>query len=459
MKGFSCGLVLALSSTAAVALNAVPAPVPAGVEAGDHIQQQPILGDPMVAGGFDKSILEDVINASRLLSFHRALVEIESITNNEYAVGQLVIDALETLNFTVETQVVPYPDDEDSEAVVKSTKRKDRLNIFAYPTANPHPRILLTSHIDTVPPYLPYHLAYPLATGLDDPFFNRSDILISGRGTVDAKACVATQIYTAAKLLAEDPTLPLSLLFVVGEEVGGDGMRTFSSSDLYANHKSNLTHIIFGEPTESALVSGHKGMYPFTIHADGQASHSGYPWLGRSASSLILPLLARLDVLGATPASEGGFPTSPKYGNTTLNIGQIRAGVAANVLPAFASAQCLTRLASGGPIEARAIIDRAINDTVPEDLRTYISVTSDEGHGYEPVDIDADIEGFETVTVNYGTDVPHLKVAEGAKRYLYGPGSIFSAHSAHEGLKVGDLESAVDGYERLVKVGLERLEL
>lgn len=55
--------------------------------------------------------------------------------------------------------------------------------------------------------------------------------------------------------------------------------------------------------------------------------------------------------------------------------------------------------------------------------------------------------GFETI-VNYGTDIPNLKGDHA--RYLYGPGTILVAHGPRENLIVGDLETAVDGYQRLI---------
>lgn len=56
--------------------------------------------------------------------------------------------------------------------------------------------------------------------------------------------------------------------------------------------------------------------------------------------------------------------------------------------------------------------------------------------------------GFETAFVNYGTDIVHLRGNHA--RYLYGPGSILVAHGAHENLTVGDLEDAVEGYQKLI---------
>lgn len=60
--------------------------------------------------------------------------------------------------------------------------------------------------------------------------------------------------------------------------------------------------------------------------------------------------------------------------------------------------------------------------------------------------------GFETIVVNYGTDIPNLKGDH--KRYLYGPGTILMAHSDHEHLRVQDLEDAVRGYKILIEHAL-----
>lgn len=56
--------------------------------------------------------------------------------------------------------------------------------------------------------------------------------------------------------------------------------------------------------------------------------------------------------------------------------------------------------------------------------------------------------------VNYGTDIPSLKGNH--TRYLYGPGSILVAHGARENLTVGDLETAVEGYKKLILHALKK---
>ncbi|KAL4930636.1 M20 family metallopeptidase [Aspergillus undulatus] len=396
---------------------------------------------------------ESIIDASPFLSLHRGLVSIPSISGNESAVGDFLASFLQSHNFNVVKQPVPG--------------RTSRFNVFAYPASSaPNPSILLTSHIDTVPPFIPY------SVHKNDSENSNGDgeIIVTGRGSDDAKGSVAAQVFAALETLESNPSAPLALLFVVDEEVGGAGMRAFSSnttlnpppgspSDLIGE---GFKTVIFGEPTELALVSGHKGMLSFHVHVTGKSSHSGYPWLGESALSTILPALTVIDKLGDTPVEQGGLPASDKYGRTTVNIGRVEAGVAANVVPSTADADVAVRLAAGTPEDAMEIILRAVANAT--DNNPNVEVEFSQGPnggvgGYAPQDLDVDVDGFDVITVNYGTDVPNLKIYEGAdvKRYLYGPGSIFVAHGDHEGITVAQLEEAVRGYKRLIDAALGRL--
>lgn len=165
---------------------------------------------------------------------------------------------------------------------------------------------------------------------------------------------------------------------------------------------------------------------------------------------MILPALMVLDKLGDIPEDEGGLPRSEKFGRSTVNVGRMEGGVAANVVPEHASADVTFRLAGGTIEKVQQIILNAVHAADPDDL-----LDLELGQGYGPVVCDADVDEFETITVNYGTDVPNLKLKDGVKRYLYGPGSILVAHGANEGLTVGDMEEAVEGYKKLVKHALK----
>ena len=304
-------------------------------------------------------------NHEPLLSLHQNLVEIESITGNEHDVGVYLHSYLAKRNFTVERQLVgTASDDSDS----RQSKKKARFNIFAYPGEKRDTRVLVSSHIDTVPPYWPYE--------------TRNEDEIWGRGSVDAKACVATQIMAVEELRVSGEIQPgdVALLFVVGEEAGGDGMRTANELQL------EWETVIFGEPTELKLASGHKGILLLKIRAEGKAAHSGYPWLGKNANSRLIPALAAL--------LKAELPSSKKYGNSTLNIGKMEGGVATNVIPESATADVSIRIAEGSAQKTKQILLDVLNNV---DDRLDITFG---GLAYGPVYIDSDVEGRQPAEFN-----------------------------------------------------------
>lgn len=341
-----------------------------------------------------------------LLELHRNLVEISSISNSETEVGKWLGKYLKNAGFTVELQ--------------KVNEVAERYNVYAYLGHERDTKVVVTSHIDTVPPYLPY-------------FVNGTQI--HGRGTCDAKGSVATQVIAVLEMVHQGLLQEgqVSLLFVVGEENSGSGMREVSRS-----LNASWDVAIFGEPTENKLAIGHKGFVLFDVEVFGQASHSGYPELGISATEILISVLNQLQALE--------LPHSDLLGPSTLNIGKIDAGVAANVIPAYAKATLAIRVA----------------DNLSEILRLLRSVLEDLPHvvpseffATEPQFLDTDVPGFDKLVAAYTTDVPNLIIPL-KKRYLYGPGTILLAHGANEYVENKDLLDAIEGYKTLIQHALSQ---
>ncbi|KAM7184359.1 hypothetical protein V8F20_012256 [Naviculisporaceae sp. PSN 640] len=343
-------------------------------------------------------------SSSPLIDLHKSLVEYPSISGSEANVTAFLSGYLQQKGFTVQAQTVD----------------NDRQNLLAYLGSSEETRVLVTSHIDTVPPFWPYE--------------RRGDE-IWGRGTVDAKGSVASQIIAVEELISDGQVAEgdVALLFVVGEETGGPGMSNVNDLGL------SWEAVIFGEPTELKLARGHKGGLGFNVTAIGKPGHSGYPDQGRNAIDMLVRALAALASLE--------LPWSDEFGNTTLNIGQIEGGVAANVIPAHARATVMVRIAAGTPDTVVDLIRQAVLEASPG-----VELSFTEGIG--PVPLDYDIDGFETAVMSYGTDVPRLEGNH--KRYLYGPGSILVAHSDHEHLDIAELDAAVEGYKKLIIEILKR---
>ncbi|KAK6362788.1 hypothetical protein TWF730_000243 [Orbilia blumenaviensis] len=347
----------------------------------------------------------DPTGSSPLLSLHRDLIAIPSVSGDEEQVARFLETYLQSKGFNVD--LIP---------VESSEYPKKRYNVFAYPEGGSRSApILLTSHIDTVPPFIPFK------DGLR---------AVHGRGSCDAKASVASQIIAVEELLAQKHITAdtVSLLFVVGEETTGDGMRHMNSLSM------SWDAVVFGEPTELKLAVGHKGLAMLEVEAKGRASHSGYPNLGINANSHMIDALYRLDNLK--------LPGSELLGNTTLNIGIMSGGVAANVIPAFAKAEVAIRIAAKHFTDVKVLVEDALKGI------EGVEATWKHPH-YDPVFCDYDLEGFETIAVSYGTDIPNLDGKH--KKYLYGPGSILVAHGDNEKIDKSDLYEAVKGYKRIVR--------
>ena len=369
----------------------------------------------ILAAGSQSTQAQDSL-ASAVISLHKELVNIPSVSGTEGGIAHWLRDHLTSLSYHVQLQELPSDPS-------TSTSTEKRYNVLASHDPSFKTPILLTTHLDTVPPFTPYSRTH-----------DKGHTILHGRGSNDAKASLAAQIVALTDLLQRQQIAPYtaSLLFVADEEVHGLGMRTANA----LNEDGHWKAVIFGEPTESRLITGHKGIVLFDIIARGRDAHSGYPWLGESAIDMLIPALVALR------AAESKLPASKEVGNSTLNIGTIQAGVAGNVVAAYARAQIAIRIGGGTVEEVRDIISSTIKEVNPA-LELKWS-----GNGYGPVKCDTDIAGFELGSVNYGTDVPNLRGKH--KRYLWGPGSILSAHSDHESVDEEELVRAVEAYQRLI---------
>jgi acetylornithine deacetylase len=247
---------------------------------------------------------------------------------------------------------------------------------------------------------------------------------IQGRGACDAKGLIAAQIFAALKLRAQG-VQDFGLLFMVGEEEGGDGARV-------ANHTPGRNaFIINAEPTDFKQAVAGKGVFRFTLRATGRAAHAAYPELGESAVLKLLDLLADLRAFA--------WPVDEVLGPTTMNIGTLQAGIKPNIIPPGASAEIMFRTVTPSK-DIHAAVLKIAND------RAALEVNSTS----EPIHLKV-VPGLGRgeIVVRFGTDIPYLDAW--GQPVLFGPGSIHDAHTAHEFILKRDLLESVDVYADLVK--------
>lgn len=319
------------------------------------------------------------------IALTRQLVDIDSTTGAEADVGAMLYDELCNLGYTVHKMPVAH----------------ERFNLVATLEEGHRPQLVFSTHIDTVPPFIPS---------------SEDSDNIYGRGSCDAKGIVAAQVAACERLKREG--LSVGMLFLVGEERDSLGAKVANESPVGSRF------LINGEPTENKMAVASKGALRVEITAKGKMAHSAYPELGESAIEKLLAALNRL--------KEIRLPENPEVGPTTLNIGLIEGGRAPNVIPDHARAQLLYRLV--GPSEA---------------LRREIAAKV-EGMATAEVVLEIPfmklrtVPGAETMVAAFTTDIPAL--SKWGEPILLGPGSIHVAHTDREYISKKELLQAVDLY-------------
>jgi acetylornithine deacetylase len=334
-----------------------------------------------------------------LVSYTRQLIDIESVTWNEGAVAQFVSDSLARMGFEVTTHAV-------------SDKR---FNVAA---RLGDPLVTFSSHLDTVPPFIPS---------------SEDETRIHGRGSCDAKGIVAAQI-AAANRLRDDGVRDFGMLYLVGEEDGSDGARV-------ANELRNRNrYLINGEPTESHQAIATKGALRVLLEAKGMAAHSAYPELGESAIEKLLDVLQSI--------RQAKWPVDSRLGATTCNIGTISGGSRANVVADSAASELMFRTVTDA-------------ESVFEQVKQIVGSRADVKRGFTipPVvtDVVEELAEVPTTVVRFGTDIPCL--TKWGTPLLFGPGSIHDAHTAHEFIYKKDLEASVGVYVRMAKALLVKARM
>ena len=326
------------------------------------------------------------------LELTRALVDIDSTTGKEAAVGRWLAGFLRDHGFDVVEQAV------DGE----------RFNLLA--TVAP-PAVVLSTHFDCVPPFFPSRI--------------EGDRLY-GRGACDAKGILAAQVAAVDGLRAKGEAR-VGLLFVVGEERGSDGARVANG------HASGSQFLVDGEPTDSRLGLATRGILRVGLRASGRAAHSSFPELGESAIDKLIDALIALRKLD--------LPSDPVLGRTHYTVGLIEGGVAPNVVPPSAAAEVMFRTV--GDI---ADVRRAIAS-----LERVVAI--DHVLDVPPVRL-ATVPGFETAIFPFTTDIPFLEAW--GEPLLFGPGSVHAAHTADEFVSIAELRASVQHYSAIAAALLQR---
>jgi acetylornithine deacetylase len=326
------------------------------------------------------------------IALARQLIDIPSVTEEEGGHGDFLDRELTRLGFATRRQAVS----------------ESRFNLCA--SAGGRPRVVLNSHLDTVPPWF--------GSYEDDEF-------VYGRGACDTKGIIAAML-AAGERLRNDGIRDFAFLFVVGEETDSIGAK--SANTAFADLGSE--YCLVGEPTESQFARASKGAYTCFVRFAGIAAHSAYPERGDSAITKMVAAIAEIN------ATEWG--SDPVLGKTTVNVGVVRGGEKPNIIPAEAEAQMIFRTVTD-PSEVRARLEPLV-------AKHGGTLVLERGNPPQFMTVPS---GMPERVVAFNTDVPWLSNL--GKPLLFGPGSILDAHGAKEKIAKKDLLDAVQRYYDTVR--------
>ena len=325
------------------------------------------------------------------IAFARQFIDIPSPTEKERDAGEFLFSTLEKLGYQCRRQAITA----------------DRFNVFA--AAGGMPRVIINSHFDTVPPWF---------RSSDDADF------IYGRGACDTKGIIGAMIAAGERLRSRD-IRDFAFLFVVGEETDSIGAKQANIEFIDLGSE----YVIVGEPTESAFARASKGAFTCVARFEGIAGHSAYPERGDSAINKLVAAIADIN--------RTDWGTHEVLGKATVNVGVIRGGEKANIIPSSAEAEMIFRIVSE-PGEVGAKLGALLRRHGGGILRS---------HGNPPQFMTVP-DGAKSTVVAFNTDVPHLKAL--GKPLLFGPGSILDAHGERERISKRELLDAITTYEKTV---------
>ena len=325
------------------------------------------------------------------LRLARQLIDIPSPTEQERAVAEFLEQELTRLGFRCRRHDVT----------------ESRFNLYA--AAGGRPRVLINSHIDTVPPWF---------TSRED------DQFIYGRGACDTKGIIAAML-AAGERLRSNGVNDFAFLFVVGEETDSIGAKTANKEFTGLGSE----YVVVGEPTESMFARASKGAFTCTVRFAGVAGHSAYPERGDSAISKLVAAVADINATN--------WGQDDTLGKATVNVGVIRGGQKPNIIAAEAEAEMIFRLVTD-PDDVRSRLEKLV-------AKYDGKIVKAAGNAPQLMTVPA---GEKSHVVAFNTDVPHLRSL--GKPLLFGPGSILDAHGKDEKIAKKDLLAAVDTYEQMV---------
>jgi acetylornithine deacetylase/succinyl-diaminopimelate desuccinylase-like protein len=290
-----------------------------------------------------------------------------------------------------------------------------------------HPHVVLNTHIDTVPPHVP---------------FERDGTTVRGRGACDAKGPLAALL--DAFFRADVGPGRVTLAVTPDEETHSTGAAALRGT-------LDADAVVVGEPTGLDVCTAAKGRFEGTVHLSGVNAHAAEPASGVNAVAGVEGALAAIRTFDV----EHGPGSHDALGAPTLTPTVIRGGEATNQIPADCAVTVDRR--SVPPETAagfRADLTAHVREHVPEDVGVEFELTERDTPFLEAFATDPDDQLVTALVEASGGSVRPFTAAteasyfaEEAPTVVFGPGVLADesgavAHADREYVERPDVEAA-----------------
>ena len=281
-----------------------------------------------------------------------------------------------------------------------------------------------------------------------------------GRGTCDMKGFLALALAHAETISKLPLAKPVHFAFSYDEEVGCAGVEPMIAKIVERGAAPLLVWV--GEPTLWGVLSAHKGIRDYEVCITGKAAHSSDPRLGASAIHEAIDLLAMLR--GIAREQEANAPKASDFDPswTTITVGQIGGGTAANILARECSFVFDVRTVPGGNPDAILAPFFAEVERVHARLAARGSecgVRVEMRANAPPLQVQRESAAEQFIRALTGDN--QLRVAAfateagqfqraGFPAVICGPGSIDQAHQPNEFVAVSEMEKGLAIFSRFV---------
>ncbi|MEO0419125.1 MAG: acetylornithine deacetylase [Pseudomonadota bacterium] len=302
--------------------------------------------------------------------------------------------------------------------------------------------VVLSGHTDVVPVD-----GQPWDT---DPWqVVEKDNKLYGRGTADMKSFSAIGLSLLPDMLAAGLKRPIHFALSYDEEVGLLGAPAMIEEirDLVPAPAA----VIVGEPTDMQVVDGQKGIAVFRTEITGHEAHSSQPHRGASAIMAAGRLMAKIHemVERRRRSADENSPFMPPY--TTMSVGVIEGGTAANILARRCGFTWDVRTVPGDNVadilaeynEEAARVEADMRAIAPKCEITTETLADGPPLMPEPNNPAAELAHALTgangrQSVSYAAEAGQFQQA-GFSTVICGPGSIDQAHQPNEFIKLSQV--------------------